>query len=129
MSLLPFLRHFLCRDAEASELDAQAVTRLVQSALENAGRKAASAEKAAARDAARDAAKKAGKPPLLVFLSGHRHETFAAVFALVLCAAALIGWISHPQIENTPDDTASAQTDTQSEDSSFVNPWTSTVQQ
>lgn len=126
VSLLPFLRHFLCRDAEASELDAQAVTRLVQSALENAGRKAASAEKAAARDAARDAAKKAGKSPLLVFLSGHRHETFAAVFALVLCAAALIGWISHPQIENTPDDTASAQTDTQSEDSSFVNPWTST---
>ena len=122
VSLLPFLRHFLCRDAEASELDAQAVTRLVQSALENAGRKAASAEKAAARDAA----KKAGKSPLLVFLSGHRHETFAAVFALVLCAAALIGWISHPQIENTPDDTASAQTDTQSEDSSFVNPWTST---
>lgn len=126
VSLLPFLRHFLCRDAEASELDAQAVTRLVQSALENAGRKAASAEKAAARTAARDAAKKAGKSPLLVFLSGHRHETFAAVFALVLCAAALIGWISHPQIENTPDDTASAQTDTQSEDSSFVNPWTST---
>ena len=126
VSLLPFLRHFLCRDAEASELDAQAVTRLVQSALENAGRKAASAEKAAARTAALDAAKKAGKSPLLVFLSGHRHETFAAVFALVLCAAALIGWISHPQIENTPDDTASAQTDTQSEDSSFVNPWTST---
>lgn len=126
VSLLPFLRHFLCRDAEANELDAQSVTRLVQSALENTGRKAASAEKAAARTAARDAAKKAGKSPLLVFLSGHKHETFAAAFAVVLCAAALVGWFTQPQIENTgSDDTAAAQTEQQSENS-FINPWTRT---
>ncbi len=126
VSLLPFLRHFLCRDAELTELDAQSVAKLVQAALASVGKKAAASEKAAARSAARAEAKKAGKSPLLLLLSKHRHETFAAAFALVLCTAALIAWGAQPKIENVPDEPAAAENTTQTEENSFTNPWTST---
>lgn len=126
VSLLPFLRHFLCRDAELTELDTQTAAKLVQTALASVEKKAAACEKAAARSAARDAAKKAGKSPLLLLLAKHRHETFAASFALVLCSAALIAWGTQPKIENVPDETASAEIEAQTGDDSFSNPWANT---
>ena len=126
VSFLPFLRHFLCLDAELTELDAQTAARLVQTALASVEKKAAACEKAAARSAARDAAKKAGKSPLLLLLAKHRHETFAAVFALVLCSAALIAWGTQPKIENVPDETASAEIEAQTGEDSFSNPWADT---
>ncbi len=70
--------------------------------------------------------KKAGKSPLLLLLAKHRHETFAAVFALVLCSAALIAWGTQPKIENVPDETASAEIEAQTGEDSFSNPWADT---